>query len=230
MLHLRLLTAFAFAASAMICTLPAAAQTVELNGGQTNVALNFQALSDLASLDLSGVSDDVIVPGNIPDSVAFPINPRDASPLPTTFSYDPADFLGTFAGTIEHTGSVFFNDDAVEVGNFTIGYDAGRVGGLPSGDGSGFFVESTTGLPAILFDVVNIDLPNLVASNTELTIPGELAVSTEFGGFLFDNDLSMENLAGAVVGNALVEGVVPEPTTASLLLLSMLGLAIARRS
>ncbi len=65
----------------------ASAGVVEVTGGQTSVALDTMTLSDLAGLDLSGVSGDVISPGKLPDSVAFGINPRDGS-LPTTFAYD----------------------------------------------------------------------------------------------------------------------------------------------
>ena len=196
------------------------AQTVDVVGGATSVALDTDTLSAAAGLDLSGVSGDVIVPGTLPDSVAFGINSRDAASLPTTFSYDPADFLGTFSGTIEHTGSVFFNMDTIEVGNFTIAFDAARVGNL-GGAGSGFFVESTTGLAATLFDVVDIDLGNLVADETDLIIPADLAVSPEFGQFLLDNQFSSMNLAGAVVGSALVEASVPEPSSMVLMAIGL---------
>ena len=212
-------TTINFAAIISILAISSFAQAADVIGGQTNVALDFATIETATGLALSGVSGDVISPGNIPDSVAFGINPRDAASLPTTFSYDSSDFLGTFSGTIEHTGSVFFNMDTVEVGNFTIGFDGGRAGTDP-GDPSGFFVESTTGVAAILFDVVNIDLPNLVASDAELKIPAELAISNEFATFL-----NLPNLEGAVVGSALVEGVVPEPSSSLLLLVALGGLA-----
>lgn len=183
-----------------------AADVVEVTGGATSVVLDTALLSSAASLDLSGVSADVIVPGSLPDSVAFPINARDASSplLPTTFAYDPDDFLGTFSGTIEHVGSVFFNTDTIEVGNFTIGFDAARVGTL-GGNASGFYVESTVGIPAILFDVSNPS--SLEPTATGLAIGADLLVSPEFGAFLFDNGLSTSDLQGADVGDALVEAV-----------------------
>jgi hypothetical protein len=194
-----------------LCCHSVSAAVTEVVGGQTNVVLDTDTLSSAASLDLSGVSGDVIVPGTLPGSVAFGINPRNAPALPTTFAYDSADFLGTFSGSIEHTGSVFFNTDTVEVGNFTIGFDASRAGTL-SGKASGFYVESTTGLPAILFDVENPSL--LQPEATALTIEANLLVSPEFGTFLFDNALSSSNLAGADVGDARVEAVgavIPAP-------------------
>ncbi len=201
-------------------TAAASAQTFDVIGGQTSVLLDTGTLSAAASLDLSSVSSDVIAPGSLgADSVAFGINPRDAASLPTTFNY--TEGFGSFGGAIEHTGSVFFNADSVEVGNFTIGFDAARVGG----DRSGFFVESTTGIAAILFDVASPS--TLEATGDGLTIGADLLVSNEFATFLSDAGLAASDLTGADVGDALVEGVVPAPATAALLALG--GLAATRR-
>ncbi|MEO0512750.1 MAG: hypothetical protein AAF108_07630 [Planctomycetota bacterium] len=191
------------------------AQQVDITGGQTSVLLDTALLSAAAGLDLSSVSDDVIAPGEIEGSVAFGINARDGS-LPTTFEYDASDFLGSFSGTIEHAGSVFFNDDSVEVGDFTIGFDAGRVGG----DRSGFFVESTTGVAAILFDVGAPSLLDAQASG--LIIEADLLVSAEFAGFLGDTALT-----GADVGDARVNAV-PAPGAAASLLAAA-GFGVRRR-
>ncbi len=190
-------------------------------GGQTNVLLDTAALSAAASLDLSGTGGPVIAPGDLgAASVAFPINARDAASLPTTFSYE--DGLASFSGTIEHTGTVLFNSDTVEVGNFTIGFDAARA----TGNNSGFFVESTTGIAAILFD---IEAPSgLTADSTDLSIEANLLVSPEFAGFLQNNSLASTDLTGVDVGDALVSAAaVPEPT--SLALLALGGLATMRR-
>ncbi len=224
MLKIRSLCALAVSA---LLTTTAFAQ-VDVIGGQTNVVLDTDTLSSAASLDLSGVSDDVIVPGSLPDSVAFPINSRNetAPALSTTFSYDPADFLNTFSGTIEHTGTVLFNADTIEVGNFTIGFDAARAGTL-GGNASGFYVQDTASLGAILFDVENPT--GLNPTETSLTIEADLLVSPEFGQFLLDNGYSSSNLQGADVGDALVAATsIPEPGTALLSLLGV-GLLAARR-
>jgi hypothetical protein len=177
-------------------------------GGRTSVALDTATLSSAANLDLSGVSEEVISPGALPGSVAFGINPPTDPVAPTTFSYDPADFLGTLSGTIEHTGSVFFNEDTVEVGNFSLAFDAGRAGTL-GGNASGFYVESTTGIAAILFDVAS---PRTLEPGTaELIIEADLLVSPEFGGFLLANNLAASDLAGADVGDVQVNAVIPAP-------------------
>jgi hypothetical protein len=197
----------------------ATASVVDVATGQTSVLLDTEVLSSVG-LDVSGISSDVIVPGNLgADSVAFAINSRYATAplLPTTFSYTPGTLV-PFSGTIEHVGSVFFNADSVEVGNFTIGYDASRVGV----DTSGFFVESTVGVAAILFDVA---APSLLApEESSLTIGADLLVSSEFANFLGNADLT-----GTDVGDALVEAGVPVPATLALLGLGIAGIGYRRR-
>ena len=185
---------------------------LDVIGGQTSVLLDTALLNSAAGLDLSGVSSDVIAPGNLgAGSVAFAINTRDASSLPTTFAYTPG--LASFSGAIEHTGSVFFNVGTVEVGNFTIGFDQVRAdAGL-----SGFFVESTTGIAAILFDIAPVVEQ---ADAGGLRISGDLLVSSEFATFLGNNALT-----GVDVGDALVEAV-PAPGAATLF---ALGAAAAGR-
>ena len=194
------------AIAAMVFPYQISAQTVNVIGGQTSVLLDTDLLSTAAGLDLSGVSDDV-GNGNLgPGSVLFDINPRDSASMPSTFSYTPGDFA-PFSGTVEHTGSVFFNNDTIEVGNFSIGFDANRV----AGNNSGFFVESTTGISAILFDLGSIT--ELAPTASSLDIEGSLFVSPEFANFLGDAGLS-----GADVGDARLEAnSVPEPGTMGVL-------------
>ncbi len=202
------------------------AATFGVIGGQTSVALDLDTLESAANLSLSGTSPEVINPGTLAGSVAFPINARTDTP-PTTATFDDTDFLGTYAGVIEHVGTLTFDipGGSVDVGDFTIGFDAARAGTL-GGAASGFFVTSTAGVMAPLFD---IGAPStLVASSTELTIGADVLVSPEFGQFLVDNGLSSANLAGATVGEALVEGNVPTPGVAALGALAGLG-ALRRR-
>jgi hypothetical protein len=177
------------------------AATVDVTGGRTSVALDTKALSTAAGLTLSGTSPEVQSPGDLENSVAFPITARDAAERPTTFSYDPADFLNTFSGTIEHAGTVSFNENAVTVGNFTIGYDADRAGTL-TGLASGFYVRSNTDVDAILFDVGQPAALN--ASETLLALDADLLVSPEFGQFLLGGGLATSDLSGVDVGDARI--------------------------
>jgi hypothetical protein len=175
----------------------AAGNVVQVVGGQTSVALDTALIEAATGLALSGVSDEVIVPGELEGSVAFAITPGSAGE-PAPFSYELGAFFTTFAGAIEHTGAVFFNDNTVEVGDFTIGFDADRAGSL-DGAASGFFVASTRGIEAILFDVA---VPSLaVPAGDALVIAADLLVSPEFAAFLGN-----AALAGADVGDALVRG------------------------
>lgn len=216
-------TSLTLACALSLILVAARADAIDLVGGQTSVLLDTATLSSAASLNLSSVSPEVIAPGELTAaSVAFAINSPDAAMAPTTFTFEPG--LASFSGTIEHTGSVLFNSDMVEVGDFSIGFDAGRVGD----DRSGFFVESTVGIPAILFDVATPS--TLSATSTELVIGADLLVSSEFAGFLLSNSLATADLTGADVGDALVSGIaIPEPAAASLLAIIALAIPFRRR-
>lgn len=208
---------FSIVAAVVALSIAPSASAVEVTGGATSVLLDTTTLSSAAGLDLSSVSPGIGA-GVIPGSVAFPINPRDAASLPTTFEYTAGDFPGgPFSGTIEHTGSVFFNSDTVEVGNFKIDYDDTRATGM----NSGFFVESTIGVAAILFDVQVTGLNE--ASESLLDFEADLVVSPEFAGFLGDTGLT-----GADVGDARVQAV-PEPTALVAALAGLAAVAGRRR-
>lgn len=190
------------------------AQSVPVTGGMTSIQLNTQLLGQLG-LTIGDVSDEVIVPGSLPNSVGLPINARNAaSPaLPTTFIYT-AGTLAPFSGVLEHTGSIFFasGDDLTETGNFEIAYDAGRVGGARSG----FFVRSTVGLEGILFDIANPTLLQPLANS--LTVQAPLLFSPELATVL-----EAPTISGLEIGQARIEAV-PEPASAGLVLAGSLGL------
>jgi hypothetical protein len=198
------------------------AELVEVIGGQTNVVLDVGRLAGLG-VNITDLIGPVIVPGNLdptnPGSVAFGINPRDAASLPTTFSYDPSDFLGTFSGTIEHAGAVEFND-ALVLGNFSIGFDANRPNLNPAF--SGFVVRDNIGFPGVtVFDIG--DPMVLTADETALEISGDLLISTELA-------LGLGNvfLTATDVGDALIQATVPEPSSLLLLTSCLVGVCVRR--
>ena len=209
----------------------ARAASVRVDGGRTSVALDPAALA-AAGLTVSGVSGGTQSPGDLPDSVAFPVTPRDGAERPTTFTYDPADFLGTFSGTIEHRGSVLFNDGSIEAGDFTIGFDAARAGTL-GGAASGFYVRSNAGLDATLFDVAAPDA--LSAGESALTIDADLLVSPEFAALLRNAGLATADLTGADAGDAGVSATanavpIPAPAALGVVGLGIVGFAVRRRN
>ncbi|MEM8845454.1 MAG: hypothetical protein AAGB35_10495 [Pseudomonadota bacterium] len=187
-------------------------QVVSGEDSKTSVLFGNGALATLG-LEISDVTD--ALSGNLgPNSVAFGINSRTAmSGLSTTFTYDSLSFA-PFSGSIEHTGSVFFNDNTIEVGNFTIRAADGRPDGT-----SGFVVESTVGLAAILFDIAN---PIIETFENSLVIGADILVSPELAGVLQNPDF-----AGVDAGMALVTAdgsPVPIPAAAWLFMSGILGL------
>ncbi|MEO1498104.1 MAG: PEP-CTERM sorting domain-containing protein [Planctomycetota bacterium] len=201
----------AFVCSLVASSAVATAQDSAVIGGSTSVALDTDLLETAAGLTLTGAAGtDGLV--TLPGAVAFPITGG------TDFAYTAGDFPGgPFSGAITHTGTVTFNTDTT-VGDFTIGFDASRAT-----DGrSGFFVESTTGLEAIVFDTAVTGLAS--ASEFKLDLSVDLLVSPEFAGVLGDN-----SLIGADVGDARILAAVPEPTSIAAALVAALGVAGARR-
>ena len=198
------------------------AAPAQVEGGQTSVLFGNGAL-DALGLTITYASPDVGA-GNLgPNSVSFGINSRSEAggALDTTFVYDSPNFA-PFSGAIEHSGRIQFNN-AIDVGDFTIRADAGRPAGT-----SGFVVESTFGLSAILFDIAN---PIIEAFDNSLVISADILVSPELAGALYKPEL-----AGVDAGMALVDAnstVVPIPAAAWLFgsgLIGMIGIARRKKS
>lgn len=186
-------------------TVTASADFVQTVGGQTNVLLDLALLQAAANLELTGVSDGVITPGNLgANSVAFVITPPTSAELPSTFQYDAKDFFGTFSGSINHRGSITFNN-AVTVGNFEILFD------------NGFKVADRVSGLGVLFDVA-ITGANPTAETFNAT--GNLLVSSNFAALLLQLGLAQTNLTGADVGDASIQGfnsAVPTPGAVAVL-------------
>ena len=202
------MVASALAAGAVMSS--ASAELVGVVGGQTNVLLDFALIESATGLALAGVSKGVIAPGNLGEgSVAFNITSPLSQNLPTTFTYDTGDFFGSFAGTIEHRGAVFFTGAAdVALGNFSIGYDA---------DVMAFQVSDNLDLGIDLFDVA---ITEATPDVNTFDVMGDLLISADFAAALIDLGLTTDDLTGVDVGDAWVEGlnqVVPAPGAVALL-------------
>ena len=200
----------------------AAADFVGVVGGQTNVLLDFALIEEATGLAFDGVSDGVIVPGNLgPGSVAFAITSPNSANLPTSFNYDTDDFGNTFSGSIGHRGSVSFTGSAdVTVGNFTIGYDAAY----------GFQVIDNLDLQLALFDV---SIAEAVPGADTFEVTGDLLISEAFATALLDLGLSGIDLTGVDVGDTFVQGLnqaVPAPGVMAIGVIAGFGARRRRRS
>jgi hypothetical protein len=191
-------------------TVPASAIAVnfQVESGVTSVFLDVPLLQSVG-LSLTDTSDDVAAPVNDEFLIGFNITPD------TDFTFTTENGFAPVSGSIEHIGSVTFNDE-VTVGNFSIGFDPART----AGQASGFFVQDTLDdVGAILF---NIAIPETVAFDGEaLTLGANLLVSQEFASVLGN-----ASLTGAVVGKAQVDAdtaSVPEPASA----LAVIGAGLA---
>jgi hypothetical protein len=203
------------AVTAMVAHPTAAiAVSFQVQSGVTSVFLDVPLLQSVG-LALTGTSADVVAPVNDNFLVGFNITPA------TDFSFSAEGGIVPVGGSIEHTGSITFNDQ-LTVGNFSIGFDPTRT----SGQASGFFVEDTLDdVGAILFDIATLETANF--DGEDLTLGANLLISQEFAGVLGNASLS-----GAVVGEAQIDAEaasvpesasVPEPAS----VLSILGAGLA---
>ncbi|MDE0890073.1 MAG: hypothetical protein OSA40_11510 [Phycisphaerales bacterium] len=201
----------------------ASADLVDVVGGQTNVLLDFELISSVTDLELTGVSDGVIIPGNLGnDSVAFAITSPYAETGATNFQYDTMDFFGSFSGSIEHRGTLTFNE-AITIGNFDIGYDAGL---------QAFTVSDTffngSGLGALFAVVIDEASPSL----STFDVTGDLLITANFATILIDLGLTSTDLTGADVGDAWIQGLnqsVPSPGALALGGIALLTSRVRRR-
>ena len=102
-------------------------------------------------------------------------------------------------------------------GDYTLQYDATRIGGLYLG--TGWYLQGNIPPSAAAFDILNV---NVVETPTSLSVSGDLGVSYEVANFLYSTPTDQ----GANVGSfAFTAQVVPEPSVGVLLLTAALGVA-----
>ena len=138
----------AMTVSATIFATPAYATNAQVESGVTSVFLDFETVLSPLGIDLAG-ADDVVDPTSDDFLVGFTITDD------SDFTFAAEDTLTPLSGTIGHTGSVTLAIDTLTedltVGNFVIGFDADRA----SDTATGFFVQDTLSLGAVLFDITN---------------------------------------------------------------------------
>ncbi|MUG99035.1 hypothetical protein F7734_44780 [Scytonema sp. UIC 10036] len=193
------LAAFGCAAAIVVSVAPmqAKASIFQVKSGITSVYHDLSFLSSIG-LDLTG-TNNTTKPINDNFLVAFNIAPT------TNFTFSDTNGLTPLSGTIEHTGTVTFNNQ-ITIGNFSIGFDPKRA----TNNASGLFLKDTVSLNTILFD---LSAPETVAlDNKDLTLTSvELLFSSEFASILGN-----PNLIGVVGGLAQVNAsVIPSISVGS---------------
>jgi len=121
----------------------------------------------------------------------------------TNFTFSDEGGFTPLSGTIEHTGTITFNNQ-ITVGNFSIGFAPGRT----VENASGLVLRDTFSLNTILFD---LSAPGSVAFDGQtLTLPDvQLLISPEFASILNNTELT-----GLFAGTARIDAqvaAVPEP-------------------
>lgn len=192
-----------------------------------------------ASRTAGQILGDHIVPGTgeIPTTnLQFAVNgssltnPARNSIQPTNFAFDPVDLAGTASGGIGLGGAIRYridvarrlDDNGEEIGNrvvtadFTLEYDASRIGG-DTGH-SGWVLFNHFGFRSDVFDLDNVEM-NLTADMLELS--GDLALATGFDHF--------NGTRGAIVGDfSFQTSVVPLPAAFWLFGAGLAGLGLIR--
>ncbi|WP_392477401.1 hypothetical protein [Nostoc sp. C110] len=172
------------------------AATFKVISGVTSIDRDHENILKSIGLTLTGKNNTVApIPSNY--LVGFDIDSA------TNFTFSEEGGFTPLSGTIEHTGTVTFNNQ-ITVGDFSIGFAPGRT----VQDASGFVLRDTFSLDTILFDL-SIPEP-AVFDGQNLTIPDvKLLVSPEFAKIL-----QKPELTGLFAGTARIDAqvaAVPEP-------------------
>lgn len=137
-------------------------------------------------------------------TATFPVNSRTNPTRPTSATFDTANPAGTYAGSVEISGFLTFlfgNGQTLELGDFSLAFDAARAGTL-NGQASGYFLRNGRGSagPAVAFDVQNP--PSILGDTTSFTFSGGLLASPELAQFMAP--FAQPNYAGTNLGSITV--------------------------
>lgn len=184
------------------------AATFQVESGVTSVFHDLSFLSSIG-LDLTD-TDNTVSPINSNYLFGLSITPA------TNFTFSDDGGFTPLSGTIEHIGTVTFNNQ-ITVGNFSVGLDPVRA----NNNASGLFLKDTVSLNTVLFD---LSVPGAIAfTGDDLTLDNvNLLISPEFASILGNS-----SLAGVVGGLARIDATVaavtvPEP--ASVLAILVVGM------
>lgn len=202
------------AAIGTIAPLRAEAAKYQVQSGVTSVYHDLEAFRQIG-LDLTG-SNNTVALINSNYLVGFSIAPT------TNFTFSDTNGFTPLSGTIEHTGTVTFNNETT-IGNFSVGFDPTRA----INNASGLFLKDTLS-ELIVFDLsapetVSLNSNNLILDQVTLFISPEFANSS----ILSNSDLAGEFGGIVRVDAQVVSAAIPEPaTTLGLLAIGMAAFTI----
>jgi hypothetical protein len=184
------------AAFMSIAPMQVEAATFQVISGVTSIDRDHENILKSIGLTLTGTNHTV---PPIPSTYLVGFNIDSA----TNFTFSDEGGFTPLLGTIEHTGTVTFND-LITVGDFSIGFAPGRT----ATGGSGLVLRDTFSLNTILFDLSASEPVAFDGQN--LTIPDvKLLISPEFADILGNSDLT-----GLFAGTARIDAqvaAIPEP-------------------
>jgi hypothetical protein len=204
------------AAFVSIAPVRAEAAIFQVQSGVTSVYHDLNFLGTIG-IPLTG-TNNTVKPITSDFVVGFNIDPA------TNFTFSDDSGFTPLSGTIEHTGTVTF-DNQVTVGNFSIGFDPARA----INNASGLFLKDTVSLKTVLFD---LSAPGTVAfDGKDLTLANvNLLFSPEFASILGNS-----SLVGVVGGIARIDATVakvaevPEPASVLAILAAGAALSATKR-
>ena len=170
-----------------------------VSSGVTSLFLDPAVLqaAGLESVDIQGTADPNTEGFSNPEQVAgFEFS--EATDF--TFEFSEGEGITSVEGTLEHTGSITFNDTVV-FSDFTIGFNPARA----TDTTSGFFVQDNNLSDIVLFDLsvpdtVTFDGETLTIADTDLLISPEFANLAET---IIGDDVP--DLTGQDVGDARID-------------------------
>ena len=166
----------------------------QVDSGTTSIFLDFETATGIA------------LTGTETDGEAFSEEFQAGFPIieDTYFTYE-VDPFAPVSGTIEHSGTITLGEGPMEVtlGEFSIGFDSGRV----SDTASGFFVADTTDDALDLDILFDVSTPGNVATDEGLTISeADLLIAPELAEALGNTDS-----VGADIGDVRIDASAIEP-------------------
>lgn len=190
----------------------AQAKVYEFLSGKESVRFDAEGLEVLESIGLSLASVEntaVPAPGY---TYAFDLFPPSDQKNTFTFSYDDAtEDFEPIGGTVDLTGSLFFNVDTTKL-NLPPQLELGDLFAIPAVD-LNVYDTVTTGLPVFNLETTGL---NIDTQNQTVKLNFETMISKEFSDFLVDKGATT-SIAGLKIGqiqgdrNIVEVEKVPEP-------------------